>query len=1665
MCPSRTTEVTSPQNNNSSQAPGYKSLKDSISTLLRTCLCALFTLSSFHAIAQSFDFRHLGFDTQGFRVEIQGTQGEEYRLEASSDLLNWTEIQTLTAGSNPEGITDLQAPDFQQRFYRVVTTSQSSIIRIEPIKELAILELATFSQQISLASGNSFPTPLTFSLLEGPANLTVTPDGQISWTPNESQGPSTNTITVAVTDTTNPSRGDTNTFTIIVSEVNSAPTLEPALNAQIWADDNFNWLLSANDVDLPANELTYSLISGPANLSVDPSGSISWTPSFADAPSTNLVTVRVTDNATPPLSSTSSFVLYVYEATPEIGFTTASVELPEGDSSTPSTFIYEIYRTGNLTDATSIDWKVATFTGTGNAGTVDFKSASLQGTATFNPGESTTTIHITVSGNATTEADEPFQVELLDHPTYPLASRFAQGTILNDDWPAPRASIAEVFPSGSIPGIYLLEGTGTTTERARTFQITLPAQNSTYQFDWVVLPKNVAGGSSASASDFRGSVFPSGTAIFEPGETQKTIELFITPDAEEELTEGFEVRISSPQPDVLYSNSSTSSTIANDDFAPATYSILPIQDTARDDTNEDYFTYAILRSGDTSQAETIFWAIETSPSDPFPAKQTRAGNTAYFADLDPDSILEGLIQPHANPSATSAYATGGMTFAAYEEVKVVRFKPAHDSTTEPQETFTLRISYFRNGTSVEHRATGTIPASDQHPETAIVYAAWRDATFTSLPLSSSTTAVQSRYSNTISTAPTAGLNQTLEALGLTVGSISLPEGTGTQNPPTQATIDLQLSIPQETDFALVWRVHAANSSPSADPNDFANELGQYLPTYPSGLALFPAGSTHAEIHFYLSPDLTNEPHERFQVTIDPQTIGAANLEFNGTTLQGTISNDDNPYFYPSSIAYNATDANGEVFKMFGVGTVFADFDWNNIWATRLFFINELEAFNPGGWVNKVSVEERPDGWVRFFSNVLIPEKKADGTPVNWEFKSRVFDLQADPAQAAINIAPPEDVIPPQPPIDRTQYTRIYIHGWKDSAFSPNSRQFFAQLKEAFPDDNLVFVDVAQLMRQIHKADYFKEPGWEAGVFAQVGECVADFIIRAEINPDRLTLIGHSNGAHMASRTAKAYRDRTSQLVNELITLDYAPGAFGTMGSLSTLGWWNDNNPEDFKFDEDARDGYGRGKGVITGTQPTGGWTKPVELIQGDLSNPLAVAHTTTSYAAMSLWGKRSILGLGLHTANDHDLNRTAGRAYLVHCNNQELTVRMADDPVNDIEIGIVPSHTGVLSVYGYLARMHALHPEDVGFAQNELLNSINEFGQPSDSGDYPHEFDGIIFARDPYHGKKHDQIFQLPFGWGPEVENPSIVRGFNGNDRMFLGDMSLPNLPLPVVKGPEYIFEQFEITLSGGEGNDTLGASPRSFNRDVVSLIGGPDADTFFIGFSQTRLGYEGPLGEFYPSDPEALPTERDAALFITRNYSSRIFSFPQPFQEWSNFLNIRNPGEDQVGEKHFVIVKDFSTSQNDTLRLGDHRKKYVFSRVGDLVSATAMNRYNLNPQDLAIFTGDADITAQNIPGDLSNNFDLIAVVSGITAANIPMPNPDDFFFGILDFGYQEARSQWKAEITATINNLVSSGRLRFGSIVNVDWFVSPMPGVFHSSNTASQNTYPAYFIHEPSMP
>jgi len=202
---------------------------------------------------------------------------------------------------------------------------------LSPLANTNINELTTLTLT-NAATDSDIPTnPLTYALLNAPTGAVIDTNGVITWTPTEAQGPSTNTFTTVVTDTNmwavnTQSFTVTNTFTVVVNEINVAPMLTVPTNQTINELTLYTNNATATDADIPANALTFALVSGPTNLTVSPSGAISWTPSEAQGPSTNVVQIVVTDfnpwavNAQ-HLSATNSFTLTINEvnAAPVLG--------------------------------------------------------------------------------------------------------------------------------------------------------------------------------------------------------------------------------------------------------------------------------------------------------------------------------------------------------------------------------------------------------------------------------------------------------------------------------------------------------------------------------------------------------------------------------------------------------------------------------------------------------------------------------------------------------------------------------------------------------------------------------------------------------------------------------------------------------------------------------------------------------------------------------------------------------------------------------------------------------------------------------------------------------------------------------------------------------------------------------------------------------------------------------------------------------------------------------------------------------------------------------------------------------------------------------------------------------------------------------------------------
>jgi hypothetical protein len=158
------------------------------------------------------------------------------------------------------------------------------------------------------------PQTLTFTLDAGaPAGASISTAGVFTWTPHETNGPGALSVTVRVTDNGSPALDDFETITITVNEANLPPVLAAIGNRLVTAGSNLTFTATATDPDRPAQTLAFSLDAGaPAGAAINSSsGLFTWTPSASHTPTTNQVTVRVTDNGTPALNDFESFNIVV----------------------------------------------------------------------------------------------------------------------------------------------------------------------------------------------------------------------------------------------------------------------------------------------------------------------------------------------------------------------------------------------------------------------------------------------------------------------------------------------------------------------------------------------------------------------------------------------------------------------------------------------------------------------------------------------------------------------------------------------------------------------------------------------------------------------------------------------------------------------------------------------------------------------------------------------------------------------------------------------------------------------------------------------------------------------------------------------------------------------------------------------------------------------------------------------------------------------------------------------------------------------------------------------------------------------------------------------------------------------------------------------------------
>ena len=329
-----------------------------------------------------------------------------------------------------------------------------------------------------------------------------------------------------------------------------------------------------------------------------------------------------------------------------LAITANSANKVEGDTGiTPFTF--NVSRSGITTGSTRVNYSV---TGLGNnpATATDFVGNIFpSGSIIFDDGEVNKTITVNVVGDINIETDENFTVVLSDSVSSTISSVSANGIIRSDD---ASLSISATDTdkaegnSGSTAYTFLVIRTGITSNTA----------NVNYSVTGL-------GNNPATAADFMGNIFPSGSIIFDDGEVNKTITVNVAGDTDIETDEGFTVVLSNSVSSTI-SSASANGIIRSDDTS---LSISATDtDKAEGNAGSTAYTFTVTRSGVTSGAASVTYTVAGLGNDPATAAD-------FMGNIFPSESIN---------------------FSDGESSKMITVNVAGDTDIETDEGFTVVLS-------------------------------------------------------------------------------------------------------------------------------------------------------------------------------------------------------------------------------------------------------------------------------------------------------------------------------------------------------------------------------------------------------------------------------------------------------------------------------------------------------------------------------------------------------------------------------------------------------------------------------------------------------------------------------------------------------------------------------------------------------------------------------------------------------------------------------------------------------------------------------------------------------------------------------------------------------------------------------------------------------------
>ncbi len=554
----------------------------------------------------------------------------------------------------------------------------------------------------------------------------------------------------------------------------------------------------------------------------------------------------------------------------------------EGDSGTVDA-VFTVTLSPASGQTVTVDY--ATADDTAKAGS-DYTVAS--GTLTFNPGETTKTITVTVQGDVVDEgSSERFTVNLSNATHATLYDAQGVGTITDDD----TASLA-------VSNVTVLEGNSGTTPAVFTVTLSRPAAFT------VTVDYATANVTALAGSDY---ITASGTLTFTPGTTRQNVTVQVIGDTQDEPTEYFYLNLSNAQGAPVTDNSGVGY-ITDDDSLP-TLSLGGSQSTVEGDSGTKQLSFVVTLSPASGQTVTVDYATSDG---------TATAGQDYIA------------------------VSGTLTFNPGETTKTISVPILGDTVDEANETFTVTLSNPTNATLATDRATGMILNDDSVVKVSITDASQPEgdsgasnATFTVTLSVTSSVPLTVAYATSDGTA-TAGQDYTAVSGTLTFNpgetqkTISVPvlgdtldeanetftvtlsnlqssvnaifsdaQGVGTivddDVAPTLRITDTLVTEGNSGTVSALFTVTLSATSGQVVTVHYATADGTAMAgqdyTAVSGTLTFNPGETQKIITVAVLGDIVVEPDETFKVILS----NASHATLADAQGQGTILNDDGKF--------------------------------------------------------------------------------------------------------------------------------------------------------------------------------------------------------------------------------------------------------------------------------------------------------------------------------------------------------------------------------------------------------------------------------------------------------------------------------------------------------------------------------------------------------------------------------------------------------------------------------------------------------------------------------------------------------------------------------------------------------------------------------------------------